>query len=274
MLFFRLILYAESFYHHDHHVHPKEYLTAKRKYTKTRPLALWKLPLTATKRVVSKSTFVSQFRPIKNYCSLWPNSSTHSNSLNDLVKLLCKYSNTPFQWNFNCIDLKVKQQVVGVQGVVHLGQIQSGLRSAIRIVQVGENIINQSHGMFIKIFLKILLIDMINIWTVSGKSYQDPHEHRCSSPGSFRWTTLYFEHFLVKMLSPNTHLVFCRGTTTLNALFENLFKIQQICFYDLKRFSSGGWGTMDPASRGHCCSEVGAEGKISSFQPFHFNLAF
>ena len=144
MLFFRLILYAESFYHHDHHVHPKEYLTAKRKYTKTRPLALWKLPLTATKRVVSKSTFVSQFRPIKNYCSLWPNSSTHSNSLNDLVKLSCKYSNTPFQWNFNCIDLKVKQQVVGVQGVVHLGQIQSGLRSAIRIVQVGENIINQS----------------------------------------------------------------------------------------------------------------------------------
>ena len=27
-------------------------------------------------------------------------------------------------------------EVVGVQGVVHLGQIQSGLRSAIRIVQV------------------------------------------------------------------------------------------------------------------------------------------
>ena len=179
------------------------------------------------------------------------------------------YSNTPFQWNFYCIDLKVKQQVVGVQGVVHLGQIQSGLRSAIRIVQVGQNIINQSWHVY-----KDTSVDMINIWAVSGKSYQDPHEHRCSSPGGFRWTTLNFEHSLVKMLSPNTHLVFCRGTTTLNALFENLFKIQQICFYDLKRFSSGGWGTMDPASRGHCCPEVGAEGKISSFQPFHFNLAF
>ena len=29
-------------------------------------------------------------------------------------------------------------EVVGVQGVVHLGQIQSGLRSAIRIVQVNR----------------------------------------------------------------------------------------------------------------------------------------
>ena len=29
-------------------------------------------------------------------------------------------------------------EVVGVTGVVHLGQIQSGLRSAIRIVQVSE----------------------------------------------------------------------------------------------------------------------------------------
>ena len=30
----------------------------------------------------------------------------------------------------------LQKKVVGVQGVVHLGQIQSGLRSAIRIVQV------------------------------------------------------------------------------------------------------------------------------------------
>ena len=39
-------------------------------------------------------------------------------------------------------------EVVGVQGVVHLGQIQSGLRSAIRIVQVTGY--NQSELEFLK----------------------------------------------------------------------------------------------------------------------------
>ena len=47
-------------------------------------------------------------------------------------------------------------EVVGVQGVVHLGQIQSGLRSAIRIVQVLQIWSISIDGGSL-IFMKILL---------------------------------------------------------------------------------------------------------------------
>ena len=65
-------------------------------------------------------------------------------------------------------------EVVGVTGVVHMGQIQSGLRSAIRIIQV-------KHEMKITLGLEICIIrNREKIYEVSsfqfallGKSYQN-----------------------------------------------------------------------------------------------------
>lgn len=55
-------------------------------------------------------------------------------------------------------------EVVGVTGVVHLGQIQSGLRSATRIAQVRGNTVST-------------VVDIIDLcFGFSGRPHQDPFE--------------------------------------------------------------------------------------------------